>query len=322
MAGRITREEVKIRYSAVLNEIYDGEIYYRFYQKHYFEDFLRFFASSATKTYEKIANLIGCDSEGKDHGRTISRYHDIILFGEEIKTYYKARKIVDVLFALQDNSDFNPKHHIYIDEIGRHRDAKFVYQWDSKLEKWKDIVSFDNVKRNEIIGGYIYELLGIMSESDFYCLKAVEQNNTKNCDYDTRIKEIYTMIDELYIANLEMNEKWIGIMNPIKNMICKHEFPGVCDPAWIQANEAITYFDVAYDIADSIPEVFELIKNGKTGIKFSIDIDSSMIYRRKQYLLEKKREDEFGNAHRSDVQLLEEEMKIALKRLVKKLETL
>ena len=41
-----------------------------------------------------------------------------------------------------------------------------------------------------------------------------------------------------------------------------------------------------------------------------------MIKRRKQYMQNKKREDELGNAHRSELQLLEEEMKIALKRIL------
>jgi len=232
------------------------------------------------------------------------------------------KQLVNMLISLQENVEFNPGHNTYVDEIGTHKNVKFIYEWDNRRDKWKDIVTFDDAKKNEIIAGYIYELLDIMTESDFYNLKLVDQSDAENGYYDNRIKEIYAIIDELYICNPEMNTKWIQIMNPIRDMIHRYEFPGVYDPIWIRNNEAITYFDVAFDIANSNPELFERVKNGMTVFKFSIDIDKNMIDRRERYMLEKKREDERGNAHRSELQLLEEEMKIALKRLVSQFEAL
>lgn len=322
MAGKITVEEVRRRYRAGLNEIYDGDKYYRFYQKDYFEDFMNYYSSSAKKTYDRIAELYIVDNEGKDHGRTIGRYHEIILFGEKINTNDMGRKLVDMLISLQENAEFNPKHHVYVDEIGFHTTAKFIYEWENQRDKWKDISTFDDAKKNEIVAGYIYELLDVMTKSDFYTLKLVDHSDAENWYYDNRIKEIYTMIDELYIGNPEMNAKWTQIMNPIRDMIHRHEFPGVYDPIWIRNNEAITYFDVSYDIANSNPELFERVKNGKTGFRFAITFDRDMIDRREYYMLEKKREDELGNAHRSELQLFEEEMKIALKRLVSQFEAL
>lgn len=322
MPGKITLGDIKLRYRPGLNEIYDGEKYYRFYQKDYLEDFTNYYDSSAANTYDKIAQLYISDKEGKDHGRTVQRYHDIILFGKEINTKGMGRKLVDMLISLQENAVFNPNHHVYVDEIGDHKESKFIYEWDNRRDKWKDIVTFDDAKKKEIVAGYIYELLDIMTESDFYNLKLIDQNEAENGYYDNRIQEIYAMIDELYICNPEINAKWIRIMNPIKDMVHRREFPGVYDSMWIRNNEAITYFDVAFDIADSDPQLFEQVRGDKVGIKFSIDIDREMLNRRKQYMLEKKREDEIGNAHRSELQLLEEEMKIALKRIVSQLEAL
>lgn len=316
MAGKMTLEKIQLKYKAGLNEIYDGDKYYRFSQKDYYEDFVSFFASSAKKTYDKMAELFIIDEDGKDYSRTISRYHDIILFGAPVNSFDMGRKLIDMLFVLQENTEFNPKHHTYIDEIGTRKEIKFSYEWEDLQSKWKDISEYSDGKKNGIIAGYIYELLDIMTESDFYNLKMVDQSDAENGYYDARIKEIYSIIDELYMDNLKLNEKWICIMNPIRDLIHRHERPGIYDEVWIRSNEAVTYFDVAFDIAEFNPELFERVKNGNVGLKFSIEIDQDMIIRRKKYMQEKKREDELGNAHRSELQLLEEEMKIALKRIL------
>lgn len=316
MAGKMTLEKIQLKYKPELNEIYDGDKYYHFFQKNYYEDFVNYFTSSAKKTYDKIAELLIVDEEGKDHSRSIGRYHDIILFGDSVNSYDMGRKLVDMLFALQENAEFNPKHHTYIDEIGTHKEVKFSYKWEDSRSKWQDIADYSDSKKNGIIAGYIYELLNIMTKSDFYNLKPVDQSDAENGYYDNRINDIYSIIDELYMDNPKLNEKWIRIMNPIKNLIHRHEFPGIYDETWIGANEAITYFDVAFDIAESNPKLFEQIRNGNTRIKFSIDVNQDMIVRRKKYMQDKAREDELGNTHRSELQLLEEEMKVALKRIL------
>lgn len=326
MAGKMTLEKIRLKYKPGLREIYDGDKYYRFFQKYYYEDFVSYFTSSAKKTYDRIAGLLIVDEKGKDHSRSIGRYHDLILFGDDINSYDMGRKLVDMLFALQENAEFNPKHHVYIDEIGKQKKVKFPYEsyeWEDFRSKWQDIADYSDRKKNTIIAGYIYELLDIMTESDFYNLKLVDQTDAENGYYDHRIKDIYSAIDELYIDNPKRNKEWIGVMNPIKDMIHRHEFPGIYDETWIRANEAITYFDVAFDIAESDPKLFEQIKTENMGIRFSIDVDRDMLARRKKYMCEKAREDESGNTRRSELQLFEEEMKAALKRiLVNEFETL
>ena len=316
MAAKMTLEKIKLRYQPGLYELYDGDRYYRFYQREYWEDFTSYFTSSAKKTYDKIAELFIDDEEGKDCSRTVERYQKLLLFGGTISSFDMGRRLTDMLFALQENEEFNPRHHVYIDEIESHKETKFSYKWDDTRSKWHDIVEYSDSKKNRIIAGCIYELLDIMSESDFYNLKMVDQTDAENGYYDDRIREIYTIIDELYIDNLVLNEKWTHILNPIKNLIHRHEFPGIYDEVWIRNNEAIVYFDVAFDIAESNPEVFELVNNGNAGVRFSIEIDQDMIKRRKQYIQNKTREDAVGNAHRSRLQLLEEELKLALKRIL------
>lgn len=316
MAEKMTLEKIRLNYKPGLNEIFDGDKYYRFFQKDYYEDFVSYFTSSANKTYAKIAELLIDDKEGNDHSRTIGRYHNFILFGNTVNSYDMGRKLVDMLFALQENSEFNPKHHTYIDEIGSHKETKFSYKWEDSRSKWQDISGYSDRKKNSIIAGCIYELIDIMTESDFYNLKIVDQSSAENGYYDNRIDEIYSIIDELYIDNPQINEKWISIMNPIRDMIHRGEFPGIYDEKWIKSNEAVTYFDVAYDIAESDPELFERVKNGNTAFNFSIEINQDMLERRKEYMRDIKREDELGNAHRSELQLLEEEMKKALKRIL------
>lgn len=317
MAGKMTLEKIQLKYKPGLNEIYDGDKYYRFFQKDYYEDFLSYYMSSARKTFDRIATLLFiADEEGKDYSRTIARYHDLILFGDSVNSFDMGRKLVDMLIALQENAEFNPKHHTYIYEIGRHKEPVFSYKWEDSRSKWQNISDYSDSKKNGIIAGYIYELLDIMTKSDFYNLKLVDQSDAENGYYDDRIQEIYSIIDELYINNPKLNEAWIRIMNPIRDMIHRHEFPGIYDELWIRSNEAVTYFDVAYDIAESNPELFERVKSGNAGVQFSIEIDQNMIRRRKKYIQDKKREDELGNAHRSELQLFEEEMKTALKRIL------
>lgn len=316
MASRTAEEQLKLKYKPGLNDIYDGDKHYRFYQKDYYKSFINYFDKSYNRTYSKIAELCISNEDGRDYSRTINRYHEILLGGKSINTNSMGRKLVTMLLVLQEKAEFNPNHHTFIDEIETHKIGKFSYKWDDRAAKWQDITEYDNDKKNKMIAGYIYELIDIMTESDFYNLKVLEQTDAENGYYDNRINEIYSMIDELYMDNSFMNEKWVQIMNPIKDMIHRYEFPGVHDAIWIKWNEAITYFDVAYDIAEDNPEMFARINEGIAGIKFSIDLNQGMIERRKKYMQDKKEEDTRGNAYRSELQLLEEEMKIALKRIL------
>ena len=239
-----------------------------------------------------------------------------IVIGSTIDTKGIQGKLVDMLRRLQENKTFNPDNHIYIEKIEPYEKEKFHYCWEDSLSKWKDISNYSNKQRNQIIAGQIYELLDIMTESDFYNLKPIDQSDAENDYYNTQISEIYSIIDNLYLDAPKLNEKWISIMKTVEGLIHRHEFPGIYDDLWIRANEAVTYFDIAYDIAESNLELFERVKNGTAGFGFCIDINQDMIRRRKKYMHDKKQQDVSGNTHRSEVQLLEEEMKTALKRIL------
>ena len=318
MAGKMNKDTLQCRFTPwASGNLCVGNTHYRFFQNEYFGDFLNSFCSSLNKTNEKIAELLlGYDEDGKDYSRTVGRYNNRLLFGSTIDTKGIQGKLVDMLRRLQENKTFNPDNHIYIEKIEPYEKEKFHYCWEDSLSKWKDISNYSNKQKNQIIAGQIYELLDIMTESDFYNLKPIDQSDAENDYYNTLISEIYSIIDNLYLDAPKLNEKWISIMKTVEGLIHRHEFPGIYDDLWIRANEAITYFDIAYDIAESNLELFERVKNGTAGFGFCIDINQDMIRRRKKYMHDKKQQDVSGNTHRSEVQLLEEEMKTALKRIL------
>lgn len=273
---------------------------------------------SKKQTYERIAQLglSEDDFDGKDKSRTAERYHDILLFGDQIKTKGIASKLVDMLFTLQEEKDFNPFNHTYIDESNVDLIKKYSYKWDDRQSKWHDIVGFDHSKKNNIIAGYIIEFINLLTDSELYTVNLANATTDETGFYADRIKEINRIIDELYLTDKEMNDKWKKVFKPISDMVNMADYFGIYDPIWIKANEAITYFDPAFDIFEKDRILFYKIKSGKLWVRFHINPDEDMLKRRNDYMKKIQEEDNRVNAHRSENMLFEEEVRNAFKNIL------
>jgi hypothetical protein len=303
-----TMSKIKEKFVPKRMIINDGGKKYHFYQKVYYEDFLEKCSTSKAKTYEMIAQLASMnDSDGKDKCRTAERYHDILLFNGKINTNAMASKLVGMLLSLQWNADFNPLNHTYIDEYDDKIKEK-SYKWDDRQAKWHDIVGFDDSKKNNYIAGYIISLIHLLADSELYTVNLTNETVDETGFYDDRIKEINYIIDELYLTDQEMNDKWKNVFKPVSDMIHMADYSGIYDPIWIEANEAITYFDPAFDIYDKDKSLFYKIKSGKLWVKFRIDPDDDMLKRQSIYIKKIHEEDNRTNAHRSENMLFEEEL--------------
>lgn len=306
-------------------ELNDGNRCYYFRQKHYADDFLRYFDSqkisnSLNGIYKQIKELWenGSGNESVSY-KSIERYHKQILFtspGEVNLRKNMTGKIIDMLLVLQGNEDFNRWHHRYLESIDSQEVTRFSYQWETQEQKWMELVNYDNNKKNMIIAGFIYELLDVIEESEFFSLNIWDSYENDYAKYEKKIKKIYSIIDELYINDLAMNTKWLQIMNPVKAMIVNADFPGVYDPIWVEANESITYFDAAYEIAESEMALFAKINKGNAKCKFALSIDVGMRGRRKHYIEKKRKEYKNDITYAFELQCFEEEMKKALKKII------
>lgn len=108
------------------------------YQKDYYKSFINYFDKFYNRTYSKIAELYISNEDDRDYSRTINRYHEILLGGKSTNTNSMGRKLVTMLLVLQENAEFNPKHHTFIDEIETHKIEKFSYKWDDRAAKWQE----------------------------------------------------------------------------------------------------------------------------------------------------------------------------------------
>lgn len=108
MAVRMTVNDMMDRYCPGLNELYDGEKRYRFYQSTYYEDFLEFYEQSESITYDRMDNILFNDYYGRNHSRKIKRLNAMLLFGNDIKTKHSQGELIDMLFNLQEDRMFNP----------------------------------------------------------------------------------------------------------------------------------------------------------------------------------------------------------------------
>ena len=319
MAKRMTAKELDKRCKFGLTCISDGKKMYHFYQQAYYNDFKAFLDEkhSLNKTYEAIAGILNNNPE-KDISRTINRYHDTLLFGKPDVSESMGAKLADMLFDLEDSGTFNPQKHKYMEEVPRNSELNQPYQWDDVDAKWNDIIGYSDTQKNAFIAGHIMEIINQMSISDFYTRKP-DGTFTDREYWDDQISEIYRMISELYMMDDVKKRKWFSIMNQIRDMVHRCDFPGIYDQTWIEANEAITYFDVAYDIATDEMALFKKINDGKTAFRFTVKVTKDMLERRKRYKERIAREDKLGNAHRTDVMLLEEEMRTALTNILSKM---
>lgn len=310
MAVRMTVNDMMDRYCPGLNELYDGEKRYRFYQSTYYEDFLEFYEQSESITYDRMDNILFNDYYGRNHSRKIKRLNAMLLFGNDIKTKHSQGELIDMLFNLQEDRMFNPYHHYYIHEIDdEDRPSGSMNERD---RKWLKIAGCDEKTKNMIIAGKIYDLLDIMTLSEFYNTDPSNPSNNERNPFTDRIRDVYATIDRFYLNQPAYHTKWKEIMDPIKNLINCYSFPGEYNEIWVRANEAILYFDAAFVVLEECPEMFWKINEGQCDVHFAFPVDQGMIARRRQYFREKEKEDSIGNVHRSEEMLLEEELKKAL----------
>ena len=145
MAVRMTVNDMMDRYCPGLNELYDGEKRYRFYQSTYYEDFLEFYEQSESITYDRMDNILFNDYYGRNHSRKIKRLNAMLLFGNDIKTKHSQGELIDMLFNLQEDRMFNPYHHYYIHEIDdEDRPSGSMNERD---RKWLKIAGCDKRKQ-------------------------------------------------------------------------------------------------------------------------------------------------------------------------------
>ena len=197
MAVRMTVNDMMDRYCPGLNELYDGEKRYRFYQRTYYEDFLEFYEQSESITYDRMDNILFNDYYGRNHSRKIKRLNAMLLFGNDIKTKHSQGELIDMLFNLQEDRMFNPYHHYYIHEIDdEDRPSGSMNERD---RKWLKIAGCDKKTKNMIIAGKIYDLLDIMTLSEFYNTDPSNPSNNERNPFTDRIRDVYATIDRFYL---------------------------------------------------------------------------------------------------------------------------
>lgn len=118
MAKKFTITDIEKRYVKEDKILTDGYTKYKFNQDMYYSDFIKFYEKYESTSYEKIAELVEDDENGKDHSKKMKRWHIMLLFGGKIKMKGTNKKLIRFLNKMQkENCLFNKSNHTYIKKI-------------------------------------------------------------------------------------------------------------------------------------------------------------------------------------------------------------
>lgn len=118
MAKKLTISDIEKRYVREDKILTDGYAKYKFNQDVYYNDFIKFYEKYGSTSYERIAELVEDDENGKDHSKKMKRWHILLLFGGEIKTKGTNKKLIRFINKMQKETDlFNKSKHTYINKI-------------------------------------------------------------------------------------------------------------------------------------------------------------------------------------------------------------
>lgn len=111
-----------------------------------------------------------------------------------------------------------------------------------------------------------------------------------------------------------MQAKLIRITDETEEFVRAYEKPGVVT-RWKRINPRILFFECAFDLMETCPDMYRQISWGLTDLKLACYPDESLIKARKRYFEDEKKKIEDRNLRYSEDRIFQNELLRTLKRV-------
>ena len=141
----------------------------------------------------------------------------------------------------------------------------------------------ENKKAIQTIYKMLWDIIALYEPTDAYNSLPNSDDNTDCRDYmDAQILNVRKELSSLFINDQHLVQMLEQIINETEIFVKSYELPGVA-MRWKKINNALIFFDCAFDILNDEPEFYNEICLGITDIKLSCYPNKELITARKKY---------------------------------------
>lgn len=164
--------------------------------------------------------------------------------------------------------------------------------------------------------GMLWDVLALYEKTEcFNKMPEGEKQQVDIWDYLTdKLLEIRKTIDMLFLGDKDMQAKLIRITDETEEFVIAYEKPGVVT-RWKRINPRILFFECAFDLMETCPDMYRQISWGLTDLKLACYPDESLIKARKRYFEDEKKKIEDRNLRYSEDRIFQNELLRTLKRV-------
>lgn len=164
--------------------------------------------------------------------------------------------------------------------------------------------------------GMLWDVLALYEKTEcFNKMPEEEKQQVDIWDYLTdKLLEIRKTIDMLFLGDKDMQAKLIRITDETEEFVRAYEKPGVVT-RWKRINPRILFFECAFDLMETCPDMYRQISWGLTDLKLACYPDESLIKARKRYFEDEKKKIEDRNLRYSEDRIFQNELLRTLKRV-------
>ena len=156
--------------------------------------------------------------------------------------------------------------------------------------------------------GMLRDVLALYEKTE--CYNTVPKGETEQDIQEylgNKLMEITTEILRLFPNEVNIRARLMRIVNEVRRFIRSYEIPGV-DARWKQINPSITFFDCAFEVRETCPEIFQKMRQGITEVKLSCYPDEALAAARNEYFEKVKKKMEDENLEYSEDKAFQEEL--------------
>lgn len=174
----------------------------------------------------------------------------------------------------------------------------------------KEVSMVENEIRTSIksVYGMLREVLALYEKTEcFNTVPAGEKEQDIQKYMGNKLLEIRKEINRLFPDEENISAQLMEIVDETEQFVRSYEIPGVVE-RWKQINPDIVFFDCAFDLWETCPEMFQKMRQGLTDMKLSCYPDEALVAARNRYFEEIKKKIEDENLEYSEERAFQNEL--------------
>lgn len=156
--------------------------------------------------------------------------------------------------------------------------------------------------------GMLWDVLALYEKTDCYNKVPEGEMEADIWDYmGDKLLEVRKAVDMLFLGENIVKAKLIGIIDETEQFVRSCERPGVVT-RWRKINPQIMFFDCAFDLMETCPDMYKEISWGLTELKLACYPDETLVQARNRYFATAKKTIEDGNLQYSEDRVFQNEL--------------